>query len=163
MNILKKIFSLVYKPKPLKPFTILRNPKKIIVYFPFKVRDLTPYITALKLLKTKFPYSTIISVVKEVDLPVLQSVGVCDKIISYQKKFTLFSREFFRLKREIRKEKSDLSIDFNKENDFLTRLGKTPLRIGMMESNSINYKIKIKNPKEKNSPVKLVEILCTDY
>jgi hypothetical protein len=163
MSILKKIFLLCQLSKPLKPLNILRNPEKIIVYFPLKVCELTPYLTALKLVKTKFPHSTIIGVVKEGDFIFVQSVGVCDKIISYQNKPGLFSIEFFRLKRKIRKERGSMSVDFNKENDFLTRLGKTPLRIGMMDSESINYKIKIKNPKEKSFPIKLVQMLCTDY
>jgi hypothetical protein len=163
MNVVKKIISLRYNKKGFLPLQMLRNPKKMFVFLPMESYELDSLMPALQLLRHNFLNTFITGITKTKDSSFFQKTRVFNQIISYESKPFFLSRQFFRLKKKLREKPASISIDFNLKSDILSWLGGASLRIGVMNSAFINYKVKLKNVRSSEIPLRLVKAICIDH
>lgn len=159
MNIFKRIISFSYT-RQILPFQVLKKPNRISILFPLESYDFSAFIPSVNLLKNKFKNVPMLGVTKKEYVPLLQSSNLFDEIITYESNPIMLSRQFFRLRKKLRTIHTELSIDFNAENDVLTWLTGADLRVGSQFSPFINYRIKLQ-PGEITE--KLAKVLCTGH
>lgn len=155
----KKLISLNYR-KPILPLQILKEPKKIFVFLPLETYELSSFVPALELLRESFKSSELIGVVKEEDTLFFKRTGLLNEIATYQSTPFFLSRQFFRLRKKLRNNKVEMSIDFNLNSDLLSWIGGASLRIGTQISPFINYKVKLSEKDAAQSALKLVKSIC---
>ncbi|MDI6840693.1 MAG: hypothetical protein QMD71_07600 [bacterium] len=160
---IKKVIGLSYK-KEVSPLQVLRNPERIIVLLPFNPYNPSLFIPAIKLVKAKFKNAEITGVAPLWAASFFKNSGLFNRIIHYESKPRLMTRQFFRLRKKLRAIKPQVSIDFNSGSDLLSWLGGAVIRVGSISSPFINCRVKLSGcPSEPEQAIKIVEAICTGH
>lgn len=159
MNLFKKLVALNYR-KDVLPLQVLKEPQKILVLLPIEPYEEQSFIQPVELLRKSFMSAEITGVMRAQNGSFFHKSNLFDKIITYESKPFFLSRQFFRLRKQLRAIKAPMSIDFNTKSDSLTWLGGATLRIGYLSSSFINYKVKLPPGEPIQNAMKLVQAIC---
>jgi ADP-heptose:LPS heptosyltransferase len=126
------------------PFTeILKSPQRILIRPPSPPGELLFALPALATIRGNYPDAELSLLVSESRMELVSAAGLADHIVAYSEPVTPFGRRFRDLKRDLRRGRFDLYLDFNKPVDrnrkLFASLGAARVRAGYSRGEDFPY------------------------
>lgn len=138
MQVLRNFLCISFGRQTIEVKKIIRAASKVVIIFP-RDRETCQFMDVAGKTRGMWRDSYLCAIVGE-----NISYEAFDSIIPVYGRVVTFSRKFFRLKRLLRNQKFDLSIDLNEKVDIFTYLIGAKIRVSMINSPFVNLCIRVK-------------------